>query len=846
MRIQIPIAGAVLRLFLVLLLCCLAQLSWAQAQQAAQEYPQKQLEALRIKEAPKVDGLLDEPVWQQAQVATHFIQNRPTPGPVEKHPTQVRILYDDEALYIGALMQDVSQDSIFRELGRRDNLGNTDWFGVFLDTYNDQINGVGFFVTPAGVQLDARYSANGEDFSWNAVWESSTRLEGTSWVAELKIPYSALRFGSKAEQLWGLNFMRNRQSTRQGLFWNHVDPAKNGFVNQWGTLRGIRNIEAPLRLSLTPYVSGVAARYPYEKEENDKKAYKNDLNLSGGMDVKYGINDAFTLDMTLIPDFSQVQSDNQVLNLSPFEVQFNENRPFFMEGTELFNKGGFFYSRRIGGRPVRYDKVDEEAYEDYTVIENPRETKMLNGTKVSGRTQSGLGVGIFNALVGSQYAKLEDKEGKQITLETQPLTNYNVMVLDQSLKNNSYVTLVNTNVMRQGSTYDANLTGALFRLANKGNTYEVNGKAALSQRFGAEEDKRGYMYRLGLGKISGNFTYNFTHSVESDTYNPNDLGILFSNNSMEENLQLRYNVFKPFWKLLNLYGDIGTVYARRYKPDAFQNFAIYSNLRGTFKNFLSSGLWVTVEPVRTNDFFEPHVEGWFYDFPTNNNVGGWISTDYRKKLALDVEANYRWFDENRRRNINYLIAPRYRVNNQLSFVYQYSRNLRLDDMGYANDFTTTAGDAEQQHVIFGLRDVHTTTNTLTGNYIFNNKMSVSLRARHYWSEVEYQRFFSLSKEKGTLTPDSYPQGYNGQYADKNHNINYNAFNVDMVYSWWFAPGSEVSVVWKNAILTEEKQLEPKYFDNFSRTLSSPQSNSFSVKVLYYIDYLILKNKLRKS
>ncbi|GAB3194262.1 hypothetical protein ABID22_000278 [Pontibacter aydingkolensis] len=834
----------------VLFLCfasCISFTATAQEQKKEYNYPQKQLNTLRITEPPKIDGTLDEAIWQSAEIATDFIQNRPTPGPMERHKTEVRILYDDEAIYVGAIMHDVSQDSIFKELGRRDNLGNSDWFGIFLDTYHDQINGFGFFVTPAGVQLDARYSSNGEDFSWNAVWESNVKLDGTNWVAEFKIPYSAIRFSSKPEQLWGLNFMRNRQSTRKGFFWNYVDPAKNGFVNQWGKLTGIKNVEAPLRLSLSPYISAFTNSYPYTKNDSEEIGYKQDFNVSGGLDLKYGINDAFTLDMTLIPDFSQVQSDNQVLNLSPFEIQFNENRPFFMEGTELFNKGGFFYSRRIGGRPVNSFIDTKVKYAGYRVIENPSETKMINGTKISGRTESGLGVGVFNAVVGRQYATLENEEGNRLEVETQPLTNYNITVLDQSLKNNSFVTLVNTNVMRQGSTYDANLTGLVFRFANKANKYAINGKAALSQRYFSDNTDLGYMYNLRVGKVSGNFTYNYSHTVESDTYNPNDLGILFTPNSIEENLHLQYNIYKPFWKLLNMYSNIGAVYERRYEPSTFQNFVIYTNLQGQFKNFWNAGIWANLEPVKTNDFFEPRVAGHFYEFPVNNSIGTWVSTDYRKKFALDVNTSYRAFDENKRHNINYSISPRYRVNNQLSFNYNFSRNLKYDDIGYANSFDPDLAndDDKERKVIFGLREVLTTSNTLSGSYIFNNKMSVTLRVRHYWSSAEYKRFYNLTPE-GQLEPDVYPQGYNDRFAGRNHNINYNAFNVDMVYSWWFAPGSEISIVWKNAILESGQQIETRYFDNFSRTMSTPQTNSLSVKILYFIDYLTIRNKLRKS
>ena len=822
----------------------LQQQVWAQDKKAPAQHPQKQLQALRITESLKIDGTLDEPIWQRAEIATNFIQNRPNPGPVEVHPTQVRILYDDDAIYVGAIMQDVSQDSILKQMGKRDDLGNTDFFGVFFDTYNDQINGFGFFLTPAGVQLDARYSSNGEDFSWNAVWESSTSLQGNSWVAEMKIPYSALRFSSKPEQLWGLNFMRNRQSTRQGYFWNHVDPAVNGFVNQWGKLTGIKNVEAPLRLSLTPYVSGYVEKYPVRNGDGST-SYDESFNFSGGMDVKYGINDAFTLDMTLIPDFSQVQSDNQVLNLSPFEVQFNENRPFFMEGTELFNKGGFLYSRRIGGRPINSVNAAQERELGNTVIENPRETKMLNGTKISGRTESGLGIGIFNAVVGRQFATLEDSEGNRFRKETQPLTNYNIAVFDQSLKNNSYVTLVNTNVMRQGSTYDANLTGLLFRVANKSNKYAVNGTAALSQKYYTDDTRLGHMYSIGGGKVSGKFQYRYTHSMKSDTYDPNDLGINFIRNTVDEDLNLRYNFFQPFWKMLNLYTQLGAQYSRRYKPDDFQNFVIYGRVNGTFKNFMGAGAFFNIEPVKTYDFFEPRVEGHYYTFPTNRSVGGWLSTDYRKKLALDIELNYRDFDEHERRNFSYFIAPRYRVNDKLSFVYSLNRNIRLDDIGYANHFVDQTETGSEPRIIFGLRDVNTVTNALTGSYIFNNKMSLSLRARHYWSKAEYHRFFRLGSN-GELVNDAYPEGYFAENEKPTHNINFNTFNIDMVYSWWFAPGSEISIVWKNAILESQGDIVPRYHENFTRTITGPQTNSLSIKVLYFIDYQVLKKRIFKA
>jgi hypothetical protein len=204
-----------------------------------------------------------------------------------------------------------------------------------------------------------------------------------------------------------------------------------------------------------PYISAYANNYPYNTPGKRNTAY----NLNGGLDVKYGINESFTLDMTLVPDFGQVQSDNQVLNLSPFEVRFNENRQFFTEGTELFNKGGFFYSRRIGGKPLGYGNVEGQLQEGEKIVENPSTSRLVNASKISGRTDRGLGIGIFNAVSPNMYATVENEEGEQRKFSRSLLSNYNIVVFDQSLKNNSYVSLINTNVTRAGHTYDANVTG---------------------------------------------------------------------------------------------------------------------------------------------------------------------------------------------------------------------------------------------------------------------------------------------------------------------------------------------------------------------------------------------------
>ncbi|MFN3939601.1 MAG: DUF5916 domain-containing protein, partial [Chitinophagales bacterium] len=311
------------------LLLCISSLVSAQEIDKSK----KEITASRITGDIKIDGLLKEAEWEQAQVATDFIQFQFRFNLPSIVRTEVRVLYDNTAIYFGATMFDPAPDSIITELARRDEFGSGDFFGIMLDTYNDGLNGFEFILMASGVQNEAKVlGGNREDFAWDAVWQSATQITAEGWVAEIRIPFSAIRFPKKEVQEWGVQFFRDRKSTRDKSGWSYLDPEVNGWVQQAGVLKGIENIEAPVRLSVSPYLSA------YYNIYNDKP---NDIistgtSLNGGMDLKYGINDAFTLDMTLIPDFGQVQSDNLILNLTPFETYFVEQRQFFTEGVELF------------------------------------------------------------------------------------------------------------------------------------------------------------------------------------------------------------------------------------------------------------------------------------------------------------------------------------------------------------------------------------------------------------------------------------------------------------------------------------------------------------------------------
>lgn len=800
----------------------------------AQEKSKKTIQAIRLEEAPKIDGVLDEAVWKNAPIATNFVQNQPDPGKAPSQKTEVKVLYDDDAIYIGAMCYDDQPEEILKAFSQRDDIGNADMFAVVIDAFLDGVNGVGFIVTASGVQFDTKYSSNGEDNSWNAVWESDVKINDQGWVIEYRIPYSALRIPNKDVQQWYINFGRDIRRIRERSWWSELNPEINGFLNQAGYLNGIENIDPPIRLFFYPYLSGIVENFDGNTSNR----------LAGGMDIKYGLNDAFTLDMTLIPDFTQVRSDNQVLNLSPFEVRFDENRQFFTEGIELFNKGNLFYSRRIGGTPVGRWDVADQLNDSEEIISNPSETRLLNATKISGRTPSKLGIGLFNAVVGESYATIQDTMSKgERRIKTNPLTNYNIVVLDQAMSNNSFISLINTNVSRAGSFYDANVTGTQFDLRGKKNKFSVSGGGAISQLYYDQEDSDlketdlGHKYNLRVGKIDGNFNASVEYVVESYNYNPNDLGFLFNPNEKSLNFRASYNIFEPFGPFNRMGTGFWQSYQRLHKPDEYVDFSFEFDAFFIWKNFFANGFWVGGRPNEANDFFEPRTSDLSrkYLMPEYHNYGAWISTDYRKPFAIDLRAAVLNWNKKGRHNYFFVISPRWRVNDRLMLIHEYEIFRKHKDEGYVNN----QGD----DIFFGIRQFDTHINTFNVNYIFSNTASLTFRARHFWGIAEYEDY-KLLGPKGELLETTYT-GLDEEGLSL-HDRNSNFFTIDMNYRWQFAPGSELNLTWKNSIFTDDPNTKLKFVENLDYMFDQKQSNSLSFKVLYFIDYLYLRKFMNRK
>lgn len=797
----------------------------------------KALQIQRTNTAPKIDGVLDDAVWKTANEASDFIQFRPTMGvtETEQNKSVVKLTYDDTAIYVSAYLYD-DPNKIMRQFNSRDNFGQSDFFGVIFNPNNDAQNDTEFFVFSSGAQADAIATpTSGEDFSWNAVWDSAVKIVEDGWIVEMEIPYSALRFSNNDDpQTWGLNFHRHFRRTQEQYTWNPIDVTKGNIGLYHGELIGLKNITPPTRLSFFPFISGTETRYDGTQ----------DSNFSAGLDVKYGVSENFTLDATLIPDFSQTGVDDVTLNLGPFEQTFSEQRQFFTEGVDLFNKGNLFYSRRIGNAPSKYFN-ENDLNADETLIENPEDVKMLNALKLSGRTKNGLGIGVFNAITEKTEAEIKNTTtGQTKKITTEPFTNYNVFVLDQQFNKNSSVSLINTNVTRNGHFRDANVTAALISLSNKSNTYNINGHLKMSNLNLEDGIETGFNSNLSFGKISGNYQFRVAHNLADKKYNINDFGISRQNNYNNFSVDASYRTFKPTTNLNTYNISAWANYRQLYSPNTYTGNNIGMNFYLKTKTLHDFGGRINFEAGKQYDYFEPRTDGRYFIYENNFDTNVWVSTNYNNKLAIDANIGFNTLFENGRKSFDYWyrIAPILRLSDKFKVSYSFEYSEDAKDRGYVNTYSN-------DDILFGQRDQKTMINSVSGNYNFNTLHGLTLSLRNYWTTVNYEDQLFILQENGRLSDNnsySVEQTLINDADYSNPNINYDIWNFDLKYTWQFAPGSQLVALYRNQLFNQTNASNEGYLDSLDTLFKEPLKQIFSLKVVYYLDYNNLKKALKKS
>ena len=779
----------------------------------------KKVTTTRITKAPKIDGLLNDSSWKNAEILTDFITFRPDNGKAvsAEYQTTVKVIYDDNAVYISAEMSDPDPENIPQEFAVRDNFSQADFFLVTINPNDDGQNPFEFIVQVTGNQADAKISNGNEDFNWSAVWESAAKITDKGWNVEIKLPYRAIRFANRPVQSWGFNFHRRLEKLNEQHTWTHIDNSVGRWTQYDGLIEGFNNITPPTRLNLYPYASATSVSFDG----------KTDFDYSVGMDLKYGLTDNFTLDATLIPDFSQVGFDNVELNLGPFEQQFTEQRQFFTEGTELFNKGGLFYSRRIGGRPIDQFNVSNSLSSDEEIIDYPGKVTMLNAIKISGRTKKGLGIGFFNAITETTEATIRNNATNEIRKEViAPFTNYNILVLDQQFNQNSTVSLINTNVTRDGRFRDANVTALDWHIETKDSKYNLDGAVKMSNiSDDINNPNTGYTFDNSFGYNSGHWNWEIGYNFENKDFNPNDLGILFTNDQQTIYGSAGWRTLQPTKKFnnysFNFYNQVNFQHFSGAFTgyDAGFNASAQTKKRFTFGGNLNYG-------SESRDYFEPRqgtTSGVYFKRPESMNINGWISTNSQKKLELNANGYFTSYTNHPQQAYGFSISPRYRFTNQFSLQYSLNYNKTHNDQGYVSE--------NSSNIIFGQRDRKSYTNTISGKYSFSTNSSLSLSFRHYWSDVSYNNYYNLNND-GSLSENT---TYSG------NDVNFNSWNLDLNYFWQFAPGSQLIVFYRNSIFDANNNSGLDFYKNLENLFDQPNQHTFSVRFVYFIDYNAIKN-----
>ena len=793
----------------------------------------KEIEVKRFQTPPVIDGKLNDLHWLNSNPAKNFERWMPNNGSKEKkgYENLVYMGYDDNNIYIAGILK--NPNTIPIELSQRDNIWdvNAETFFVSINTYDDNINYQGFQVTSAGTQGDMYTSVemSPTDWDFDTVFESKVSINDNNWTLEMKIPFSALRFPSKNIQNWGINFGRKIVESGEVYTWNFVDQINSVYAESMGLVKGIEGVTPPIRLFF----------YPYAQTSVDFKNGNNPLNAySAGMDLKYGINNSFTLDATLIPDFGQVAFDEKELNLSPFEQKFDENRAFFTEGSQLFKKadtggfrgGNFFYSRRIGDDiSLNLEEVIDDNEE---IINYDTKAKLINSIKLTGTTDSGLSIGIINSITDKAYANIRNINSKEIIKKLiAPLTNYNVLSLSQTALNEySTFSFLNTNVNRGSDFNNSNNSALVINLFDNKRKFNFNASVFQSNSKSFSETK-GFRGGISLSELTGSLRFDIGWNGVDSNYYQNDLGYYNLRNDQRLWTRIKYMTFEPSKLFEKIEGYLWMSERSRFFPKILKSRGarigievISLNLEQIKASFDYTSKYKDFEETRKEDFFIYQPAEYELEFS--------YRSDTRKKLVYGsgIEHSYgvneQFNEDSSETEIEFYSG--YRLSNQFKVELGISNGISKNEIGYVFD--------ENDDIYFGNRKVKFTENNISLNYNFDSYKSLSLKLRQFWSSALYKDdFFKLKSDGNRSVSDK-------NTSDYDPNTNFNLWNLDLSYDWEFAPGSKITFLYRNNIFSEDNLSGISYYKSTKELFEKPINHQLSLRINYFIDFNLLKKK----
>jgi len=824
---------------------------------SGQTLEKKRYKATRITEAPEINGTLDEAVWKSGEWIDDFTQNEPYNGQKPSQRTEFAILFDDDNIYVGIKNFDSHPDSIVNRLTRRDN-ADGDLSGVIFDSFHDLRTAFLFGVASSGVKYDMMFTEDGQnqDESWDPNWWVKTSINEEGWIAEMKIPFSQVRFDKNSGDVWGLNFARIIYRRNETDFWQHIPRDAPGLVHLFGEMTGLDNIKPRKIFDITPY--GVAKLETFEKEPGNPFAFKENgrkYGLNGGLDAKIGITNNMTMDLTINPDFGQVEADPSQVNLTAYETYFSERRPFFIEGNNItnFNIGlgdgnqgndNLFYSRRIGRQPQGYPDLGDKEYADV-----PTFTNILGAAKLTGKTKDGLSLGFVEALTGGMWAEVRDSAGSTVRHGlVEPMTNYFVGRVQRDFREGN--TLLGGIFTGTNRVVDDNLGSYMHKSAYTGGidftqffkdkSWSFNLNTAFSLVNGSREaiertqlssahyfqrpdndyaefdPNRTSLFgsggRMQITKNNGHLNILACVKWKTPGFEINDLGYMQQADQMLSVIWAGYNVWDPkgIYRRWNINGDIylvnnfgGDIMAKGIEWNGNMGFRNYWSA-WTGGNFDLGGL--SSDNLRGGPIMK---------YPGSINGRAGFSTDYRKKIVLEYFINGNLGFEESHNSMYTELSINFKPTDYLSFSLSPEFSKSQSDLQYVTKTSYNGND----RYIFGSIDRKTLSASLrvsfnlspdltlqywgqpyvaSGKYYDYKMISDPLAERQsdrYWTYTPVQTEYDIEANRYYIDEDN---SGTSDYSFGNNNFNYQFWLSNLVIRWEYDPGSSVYIVWSQS------------------------------------------------
>ena len=848
-----------------------------------QEIPKKLYTAYRIENAPVINGDLSDDAWMVNKWEGDFIQHEPYEGRTPSQPTEFKICYDDLHLYIAVKSFDSSPDSITNRMTRRDN-GDGDMVFVLFDSYHDLRTGFVFGVSSAGVRFDMIMSNDGEneDETWDPIWQAKAKIHEWGWAAEMKIPFTQLRFQKNSEEVWGLLVARQIFRHNEMSFWQEIPRNSPGFIHLAGEMDGLRGVEPRKQFDLTPYA--IAAYNTYEQEETNPFSTGSDPKFNAGLDAKIGVTNNLTLDLTLFPDFGQVEADPSEVNLTAFETFFEEKRPFFIEGNNItsFNVGlgdgdvgndNLFYSRRIGRRPHKYPSLDDNEYADV-----PSFTNIIGAAKLTGKTENGLSIGIVESVTSEVSAKINNL-GDRSEQVVEPLSNYSLARVQKDFnKGNTIIGGAATSTIRrlEGTGMEDDLhrnattAGIDFTRFFKERYYIIRGSLYLSnvqgsvdaisetQRSSARYFQRpdashvdydatltsltGHGGKLEAGRIGGHWNFQFLNTWKSPGLEINDMGYMREADMILNVLWTGYSFTEPFsiFRSLNLNNDIYTV---SDFGGNLNGMGYEGNINVDFKNFWDAGLGGGYNFKQVSTYILRGGPSML--LPNSWRLYYYVSTDERKKVSLEIFGNLnRGAEDYSKRNsmgVSLVLHPV----NTLSISLSPSYSTTFSELQY---MTSKDLNGEERYIFASLNQ-KIISMSLRANFNITPDLTIQYWGQPFSGNIKFSdhkiiedpradvfadRFHTFTDSEISLT-DGIFYVDNGEYSFdfEDPDFTTNEWLSNLVVRWEFLPGSTAYLVWSQSRDFYKSPGNFKIRENLNDLFTDKKANNiFLIKFSY--------------